>query len=169
MSFKLFGPHPPYPHPIHHIFFGCPAFFYHIQFRCPGYTDHILSENPPGNILCEKRKFSPATHYCGQIKAQRHYKSAPQANNCEFRAFFLCRREDFLKGPIKILSDPPFASRPSSPTPSTSHENRLPRLFRSPTFSMSGPWLSHAKIAMDGVWTHYLFLFEIFKSCCILF
>ena len=27
---------PPHPHPIHHIFFGCPAFFDHIQFRCPG-------------------------------------------------------------------------------------------------------------------------------------
>ena len=24
--------------------------------------------------------------------------------------------------------------------------------FRSPTFSVSGPKLSHAKIAMDGVW-----------------
>ena len=37
-------------------------------------------------------------------------------------------------------------------TPSTSRKNHLSRLFGSLTFSVSGPKLSHAKIAMDGVW-----------------
>ena len=149
MSFKLFGPHPP---PIHTpsitFFLAVRPFFITFNFGVRGKRITFFQKIspcqkiPPENILCEKRKFVPAAHYCGQIKAQRNHESAPQAKNCEFRPFFF-RKNTFWS---------PLASPPRSLTPSTSHENLLPRLIRSPTFSVSGPRLSHAKIAMDGVW-----------------
>ena len=80
VSFKLFGPHPP---PIHTpsitFFLAVRPFFITFNFGVRGKRITFFQKIPPGNILCEKRKFSPAAHYCGQIKAQRHYKSAPQA------------------------------------------------------------------------------------------
>ena len=73
-----FVPYPP-PPPIHTpsiTFFWLSGLFWSHSISVSGVNgSHI----PPWKYFMWETKFLPAAHYRGQIKAQRHYKSAQQA------------------------------------------------------------------------------------------